>query len=442
MTRTGPVKLALITEFCKHQPRLIKRGENGLSSGHVKSMVFDGRAGVLTGKVQASFSSHFYEIKIAMKVRDNGSLDYIKEGSCTCVKGAAVCHHMLALLLHAHYSLSCTDVAQKWDRPSKRADKNSGQKVTELFTPSRPTYRAITQPLSQGDFDFAYRTSGMCGDGAAGAIWLLGPAPDSTDLAIISVTDFISGQDFLASHQKGPMLNDFLKVTWDEIINISRLTTGQRRNHLWLKARLCRITASKFSDVLRAVEKNRKPCQSLMKSFLESKTQPETRPRKPPRPGSGLHALYWGQDNEDVASSQFQAKTGLKVQDTGLWLHPSGKLGASPDGLVGCTSLLEVKCPYKIRDGETVKESIHLMGNNYIVSYDSTADKFTVNEDHEYYHQIQGQLFLTRRSLCYLVIWISKDFVIVEVPRNGSWGSNIPKLLHFYDKFIVPQLTR
>ena len=64
---------------------------------------------------------------------------------------------------------------------------------------------------------------------------------------------------------------------------------------------------------------------------------------------------------------------------TGLWLHSSGALGASPDGIIGVPAaygyhhqdpvlasiagqikpeVLEVKCPYNARD-MTIAEAIH-----------------------------------------------------------------------------------
>ena len=49
-----------------------------------------------------------------------------------------------------------------------------------------------------------------------------------------------------------------------------------------------------------------------------------------------------------MAIKAFTASTGLVPVQTGVWLHESGVLGASPDGLVGDDAVLECKCPYKI----------------------------------------------------------------------------------------------
>ena len=46
----------------------------------------------------------------------------------------------------------------------------------------------------------------------------------------------------------------------------------------------------------------------------------------------------------------YEVVTGNRVRETGLWLHPSGLLGASPDGLISDNKVLEVKCPMKAKD--------------------------------------------------------------------------------------------
>ena len=42
--------------------------------------------------------------------------------------------------------------------------------------------------------------------------------------------------------------------------------------------------------------------------------------------------------------------TGMGVQELGLWVTISGILGASLDGLLGTTAVVEVKYPYGARD--------------------------------------------------------------------------------------------
>ena len=47
----------------------------------------------------------------------------------------------------------------------------------------------------------------------------------------------------------------------------------------------------------------------------------------------------------------------------GIWLDPSGVLGASPDGVVD-GRLLEVKCPYSARD-MTITQAVNALGRDF-----------------------------------------------------------------------------
>lgn len=78
----------------------------------------------------------------------------------------------------------------------------------------------------------------------------------------------------------------------------------------------------------------------------------------------------WGTDKEEGIKA-FKMATGMDVQESGLWVTGSGILGASPDGLVGTTALVEVKCPYGARG------------------------PYSLREDHPYWHLVQGQLHVT-----------------------------------------------
>jgi len=46
----------------------------------------------------------------------------------------------------------------------------------------------------------------------------------------------------------------------------------------------------------------------------------------------------------------YEELTGKQVTTTGLWVHESGVLGASPDGLVGFDEAVDVKSPYTWRN--------------------------------------------------------------------------------------------
>jgi len=71
----------------------------------------------------------------------------------------------------------------------------------------------------------------------------------------------------------------------------------------------------------------------------------------------GVKAIQWGTEMESTALRVFQEHKQVTVQSTGLWLHPTGILGASPDGIVPeLNAFVEVKCPYSVRDS-TIAEA-------------------------------------------------------------------------------------
>jgi hypothetical protein len=61
-----------------------------------------------------------------------------------------------------------------------------------------------------------------------------------------------------------------------------------------------------------------------------------------------------------------------------------------------------------------------------------------INKNHFYWDQIQGQLYLTRRMLCYLVIWTPNQTIITEIEKDPAWFENIEKLENFFiEKYIT-----
>jgi len=121
-------------------------------------------------------------------------------------------------------------------------------------------------------------------------------------------------------------------------------------------------------------------------------------------------------------------------------------MGASPDGLVdGENSLLECKCPYKLRNCTSLKEALTIsvetcQSDLYVVNH--LNNKWVTNTEHDYYHQMQGCMYLSNRDLCYLVVWTSKDSEVFPIPKDPLWSSNIDVLVDFYFSTLVPYFTK
>jgi len=106
--------------------------------------------------------------------------------------------------------------------------------------------------------------------------------------------------------------------------------------------------------------------------------------------------------------------------------------------LVGLDSIIEVKCPYKYRN-ELIKTGLQ-NDSSYIIFYDING-RICINYENDYYAQIQGQLHILNRSICYLTIWTIKDLVVLEIHKDPGWTENINKLVSFYFQQFIPFLN-
>jgi hypothetical protein len=107
----------------------------------------------------------------------------------------------------------------------------------------------------------------------------------------------------------------------------------------WLAERAGKVTASMVSAVLAKPETAgyRDYQAQLVAEILTGKTQ-----------GSDYTnaAMQFGTEMEPLARSAYEAETGFSVDEVGFCQHPTiERAGASPDGLVGNSGLVEIKCP-------------------------------------------------------------------------------------------------
>ena len=219
-------------------------------------------------------------------------------------------------------------------------------------------------------------------------------------------------------NDKTSYLIEKLRISEDQRVAVNTATIGQRDNPSWQMLRKGRLTASNFGSVLNC----KRVTVSLIKQILGQ------------RDLSRVQAINWGIINENEAKKVFQQKTHLCVEESGLWLQLSGMLGASPDGLIGKNALLEVKCPFTQRDS-TIEEAV-ASGNFYIKKNDE--GHYELDKEHSYWHQVQGQLHLTERDLCYFVVWTTKETLVLQIKKDPAWADNLRRLQDFYTRHIIP----
>lgn len=295
--------------------------------------------------------------------------------------------------------------------------------IQEMYPPAKPGYSALLRDPTREERSELFQRLKNYGK-FTGLYWLMSPEPQtqSDSLPVATVDDVIFQEEFLqlqGLEAQRQHLLEKVSVDWKTIKEVSRLTAGQRDNPSWQMIRKGRLTASNFGAVLNA----KRVTPSLIKRLLGEYDL------------SRVKAVQWGVSNESEAISSFKLKTGLDVVQTGVWLHESGVLGASPDGLVGEDSVLEAKCPYTQRD-LTIEEAIK--DSNFCLQ--KKDGEIVLKRDHVYWHQIQGHMFLTKRKKCYFVVWTLKDFVVLEIERDDSWEIKIQELKDFYVKHLFPKI--
>lgn len=150
--------------------------------------------------------------------------------------------------------------------------------------------------------------------------------------------------------------------------------------------------------------------------------------------------IIFGRNHEKTAIRLYEEKTGMQVEQCGLFvdvLHPY--LAGSPDGLVGPDGLVEVKCFPSIGN----KTFVEAIESKMKLGLTFNGNTVALQEGHNYYYQIQGQLNITGRSFCDLVAYAPKDFFIQRIVRDEDlWQSDmLPKLTQFYKFCILPELA-
>lgn len=182
-----------------------------------------------------------------------------------------------------------------------------------------------------------------------------------------------------------------------------------------------RLTASNFGCVLNA----KRATPSLIKRLLGQYKL------------SGVKAIEWGVNNEGEAVSAFTKHSGLQVKETGIWLDSCGVIEASPDGLVGDDCVLEVKCPYTQRNSG-IDEA--LKAKNFCLEKAADGSAVCLRKNHDYWHQVQGQMFVTKRKCCFFVVWTTKQVIILKISRDEAWEVNLHILQDFYFYHIFPKV--
>lgn len=115
-------------------------------------------------------------------------------------------------------------------------------------------------------------------------------------------------------------------------------------------------------------------------------------------------------------------------------------LAATPDGVIGQDSVVEVKCPAKAKH-LTPLEATKKKIITYCTIINDTSLKLKTT--HNFYYQVQGQLHITQRRNCFFVVWTPHGISIEKIDRDDDfWREKMEaKLSQFYLKCILPEIV-
>ena len=191
----------------------------------------------------------------------------------------------------------------------------------------------------------------------------------------------------------------------------------------WLAARVGKITASRFKDVLTEprgkADREAGVLSDTATSYLYEILGEQITGQAAPHYETA--AMEWGHTWEPVARQVYTDITGRAVRETGFLQHPTiAGVGCSPDGLVGDDGGCEIKCPY------TAKEHLRTVLGGEIPK--------------QYLAQVQGAMWITGRDwwdfISYNPRFLSTAdaFVCVRVARDSKY---IEHLHHACERFLA-----
>lgn len=182
----------------------------------------------------------------------------------------------------------------------------------------------------------------------------------------------------------------------------------EQRTAEWYQARKGRVTGSSVGAIL-GVSPWQTEDDVLRRMVREYHGAPSE--------WNGNVATEYGTLNEPIALQEYQNVSGNIVEECGFFTFDDW-LGASPDGLIDDDGLVEIKCPYGLRNKE------------------NPEFKSILDQPH-YYAQIQIQLLCSNREWCDFWQWSKHGYKKELVARSQTWlDENIPRLYGFYVRYL------
>lgn len=408
-------------------------------------------------------------LKAWVIISSNGE---VSSAHCTCMAGLAeTCTHVGAVLFKVEATVrcrelkTCTDKPSYWILPSNinkvnsevghridytsaAAKRRSMNSILNAETVNRQDFRTcasnITTPLPTHT-DMSH----FCADlhKAGGKCVILSVLPEYCEEfkdPVQPVTDVtflqylrnptLDGCDLSMLKEHCRAQTKAVYVSEQQAERIEQRTRAQHKSSIWFAARAGRITASSLHAVYRGEINS--PALSTIRRICY------------PKENTCMTAdLAWGIAHEEDARQTYIKKTNAlhnshEVSKCGFVINPAfPEIGASPDGTVNCSlcgkGCIEIKCPAKYKN-HTIREAC--LAKDFCLEF--VDGKFNLKEHHQYYTQVQAQIFVTNSKYCDFVVWTLKDCVVLRInPNPQFWNACLPKAQRFFIEVSLPELT-
>ena len=97
-----------------------------------------------------------------------------------------------------------------------------------------------------------------------------------------------------------------------------------------------------------------------------------------------------------------------------------------------------MKCPLSLKD-KSLKEEIHK--GAFYVTYDSVNEIYELDRAHQYFFQVQLEIYTLKVEFCNFMVWTPMDFLIIPIDRDDEFITDmLNKCDLFWFDIILPEL--
>jgi len=388
---------------------------------------------------------------------------------CVCKAGeSSVCSHVSAVLYKVSYAVNrglwgenCTDKQQKWNsgtsknvlpstlsttnlkRPKPGIDLDQYLTVKE-FPPLRPIKKMATKEEFQQFCNSSilkdvfqiggtlFNSTLNSKDSNSEGLDNFSEIQEPFESHICSVDDdyalFDSQSETLSCTSCQSVFEKFIRGKESAFDKLATVTVGQACDpneeavDIWKISRKLRITASSAFQIPKrqATDPSRFLTNHVFGKF------------------TGNADTARGQYGEKEAKAWYEGVIGSRINVVGTVVKPTEPwLSASPDGLLGIDTILEIKCP------DPDKFDRYLEQKSYEI-YKNMNGEYGVRKTKAYYLQVQLCMYCLNRKMCTLLLYFGRcrDPILINVEYDQEFINNsLPKLRSFYFKKLLPFLV-